>query len=144
MENQGAAARLKDIRIKSGLSIGKVADRMGLEIGAYRHYEERYKGNNMPVDFVQRLLTAFEDQPHLEADIRALIELPGTHLSGLHESGAHLRGKKLASALYSGQEPEPDIVIQSDGKRLIVQAKVDRQGLEKLIKRLQISANLLD
>lgn len=144
MENQAAATRLKALRNKSKLSIQKIADILGMEIGKYRHYEERYKGNSLPAELVQKLLQAFEGRPDLQNEALGLIEISGPHMPRLEESPTVYVTELITEPTRIGDDPEVDIVIRSDGKRLTVNARVDREGVEKLIKKLQVASELLD
>lgn len=144
MKSTSAAARLKAIRESTDLSLQKVADRMDMKLSSYRHYEDRFKGSSFPVEIIDKLLVAFADHPEVEADIRSLITMPQTAMPGMAEPGAKLRGLRLAETLYPDSENAPDITIRVDGKHIQVLANVDRQGIDKLIGKLEIARKLLD
>jgi transcriptional regulator with XRE-family HTH domain len=145
MTEQTAAERLRAIREASGLSIGKLAERLGMAQGTYRHYEERSKKQNLPVELVTKLLHVMEDFPQLQADIRSLIDVHEIMPApGFAESPAQARGHRLANDLYDRQPNAPEFVIQSDGRHLTISAFVDSAGLTKLIERLELARALLD
>lgn len=123
-----------------------MADRLGLPVGTYRHYEERLKGDYLPQDFVAQLEEALADADIDPARIRALGEMPkpdGFADTG-GEFGPHARGKRLMSALDKADKPGREFVVGTDGHLIQIVATVDRDGVDRLIERLKILKNILD
>lgn len=147
-----AANRLKALRKESKLTLEKISSRLGMEISTYRHYEERFKGRYLPQDLILSLLDAFEGTGIDRARIRAL----GTDLEteqGFADTsdvyGGSARGKRLLHALdpvtpAEHSKVEQALKIGTDGHFLSVVATVDRAGVDKLIKRLEIMREMLD
>lgn len=70
-----ASARLRDIRVRAGLSIKKMADELGLSKSTYEYYETDYKKPYLPPEVVQALrcsVTGMGDPAIQDAEIVAL------------------------------------------------------------------------
>jgi len=53
--------KLKQLRVRAGLSIRDVAHALGMEHGSsYQHYEDRFRKPHLPLDFVRRLIPIFD------------------------------------------------------------------------------------
>ena len=149
MENASVANQLKTIREATGLSVEAMADRVGMPVGTYRHYEERIKKTYQPVDLIDRMIAATPDFPEFHQRLRELTGSQG--LAEPHKAySASVRGTKLLETL-SGQNRTDQIAptandfkIGSDGEHVQVVATVDKAGLEKLIRRLTIMKEMLD
>jgi transcriptional regulator with XRE-family HTH domain len=60
-ESSPVSRKLKQIRTRAGLSIREVAHALGMEHGSsYQHYEDRYRKQYLPLEFVRRLIPIFE------------------------------------------------------------------------------------
>lgn len=115
-----------------------------MKLSSYRHYEERYKGSSFPAEIVEKLLVAFSDHPEVENDVRNLITLSPQSGLGMAEPGAKMRGQRLVDDLYGPAKPTPEITIRVDGTHIQVLATIDKNGIDKLIEKLEIARDLLD
>ncbi|MFN3646264.1 MAG: helix-turn-helix domain-containing protein [Gemmobacter sp.] len=147
-----AAARLRALREEAGLSLQAMADRMGIPLGTYRHYEERLKGPFMPQDRLLQLLRAFDGTSITPDRVRALGDLAagGSGFSDTPPGASYNpqphRGAALLRALDSAEAPEQQqaLKIGTDGRYVQVIATVDREGLDRLIRRLEAMREVLD
>jgi len=72
------ARRLKQIRMRAGLSIRQVAEALGMEYGSsYQHYEDRFKKALLPLDLIMRLVPIFGPRGIDPADLFALAGVDG-------------------------------------------------------------------
>lgn len=123
-----------------------------MEVSTYRHYEERFKGEFLPQRLVLSLLDALEANGADRARILALgaVKEPEPGFAAPSQPyGGTARGNRLLDALgdpppRAPQNIEQDMKIGTDGRYLSVVATVNRDGVDKLIKRLQIMRDMLD
>ena len=77
-----AARSLKALRERTGLAMREVAEALGWTLTRYQHYEDRYKRNHLPLDFVRRLLPLFEPRGIAGAELLALAGLSDAEIPG--------------------------------------------------------------
>lgn len=154
------ALELRAMRELAGLSMERLAERLDMKLGTYRHYEERYKKTVLPISFVRQLADALHDTGVTADAIFALAGVtPGMAptLPGFDDPGGHLprplteAGRRLAALPPAGEAigpattpAEEDIRIGSNGKVLQIVATVDRAGLAKLMAKLKKAEALFD
>mgnify|MGYP001184941625 CR=1 FL=1 len=54
-----AAKRLKELRVRAGLSMKEVADALGWSLTKYQHYEDRYKKAALPIEMQKAIVELF-------------------------------------------------------------------------------------
>lgn len=69
-----AAEKLRAVRLMAGLSLAQLAERLGMPLGSYRHYEERLKDEFLPVKFVRDLARALAGS---DVPVEAVFALAG-------------------------------------------------------------------
>lgn len=147
-EHQSASARLRHAREKSGLSLQKMADRAGVPLSTYRHYEERYKGAYLPQQFVAALAPNLGDVPKLREEVLSLASMDSgmRENSAPYQSGAHARGAALLSAMNpeTPSTTHPPLRIGSDGHVVQIVATVDKAGIDELIRKLRLMQEMLN
>jgi phage repressor protein C with HTH and peptisase S24 domain len=88
-----AARRLKALRERTGLAMREVAEALGWTLTRYQHYEDRYKREHLPLDFVRRLLPLFEARGVPGAELLALAGLSDSEIPG------SLRARRATGAM---------------------------------------------
>ena len=82
MENSLAAKHLKALRVRSGLSVQELADRLDVPKSTYASKEDKFKKPYLPLDFVQQLaliLPGLGDPPISKGEVMALAGLLEAH-----------------------------------------------------------------
>lgn len=151
-DTDSVAARLRALRKEANLTLEGIANRLGMEISTYRHYEERFKGKFLPQHLVLALLDALPANGADRSRILALgaVREPEEGLAAPAEPyRGNARGNRLLQVLSDPPAPGPkkidqEMKIGTDGHYLSVVATVDREGVDRLIKRLQIMRDMLD
>lgn len=123
---------MKAIRNARGLTLEQVAEMTGLSKGFLSQLET---GARQPSTETLGLLSQA-----LHVDAPDLIA-PGFAEPGPPNTMAR---RVLESLDKAPEEAEQDFKIGTDGKRVQIIATVDRAGLEKLIKQLEMMKNFLD
>ncbi|HEY2891808.1 MAG TPA: S24 family peptidase [Dongiaceae bacterium] len=75
-ETSQAARRLKMLRESAGLSMRAVSEALGWTLTRYQHYEDRYRRNFLPMEFVNQLADLFASRGVPRADVLDLAGVP--------------------------------------------------------------------
>jgi len=75
-ETSQAARRLKLLRERAGLSMRAVSEALGWTLTRYQHYEDRYRRNFLPMEFVSQLADLFVPRGIPRADVMDLAGVP--------------------------------------------------------------------
>jgi phage repressor protein C with HTH and peptisase S24 domain len=81
-ETSQAARRLKLLRERAGLSMRAVSEALGWTLTRYQHYEDRYRRNFLPMEFVNQLADLFVPRGIPRAEIMDLAGVPREPASG--------------------------------------------------------------
>ena len=80
-ETSQAARRLKLLRERAGLSMRAVSEALGWTLTRYQHYEDRYRRNFLPMEFVNQVADLFVPRGISRAEIMDLAGVPREPMS---------------------------------------------------------------
>jgi phage repressor protein C with HTH and peptisase S24 domain len=75
-ETSAVARRLKILRERAGLSMRAVSEALGWTLTRYQHYEDRYRRNSLPIEFVNQLAGLFVPRGIPLEDVTDLAGVP--------------------------------------------------------------------
>lgn len=102
-ERSAVAQRLQEMRERAGMSIRAVADELKCAPMTYRHYEDRFKRESLPVDIVRALIPLFAPRGIPPAELWSL-----AGLDNVADPGAPDKRVPLLSWVQAGAMAEVD------------------------------------
>lgn len=99
-ETSPVARQLKLLRERANLSMREVSEHLGWALTRYQHYEDRYRRQFLPLDFIRTIMPIFVAKGIQPSDMLALAGLSENEMPGRGSSGAEVQG--LAAASPSG------------------------------------------
>ncbi len=146
-----ASVRLKALRKAAGQSVAGMALLLDRRTSTYAHYENRLKKAFLPPDLIADIQRALAQTAARNPEVRRLLDEVVTH----NAPGAFAEGSGDYSTTPGKVPPNPrqavllpeggpEVILQTDGKKLHLSANVDRAGLERLIARLTRMLEILE
>jgi transcriptional regulator with XRE-family HTH domain len=147
-----AATRLREIRESAQVGVREIARRLGMPPSSYMHYEnpERFKGAFLPQQLATEIAKALEAEGQSDAilALAAIGAQPGLSDPGPQpriDIGALIDGKdKTAFVKNTANDELNKVMLALVGDRVQVAGTYDREGIDKLISRLEAVKDLLD
>lgn len=154
MDKETAGTRLKALREETGLSIRKMADALGMPSpSTYAHYENRYKKDYLPYDLFLKLEPIFNKHGVDSSKVRALIDNAGANeeqsMPGFSENRApridvSVLLDDVEKPTNRADDPKGTIQLAIVGDTIQIAATVDSDGIDELIRRLNLARQMIE
>lgn len=158
MYDMNAGPRLKQLRERANLSVRRMAEALdGMAPSSYQHYEDKFKREFLPYDFVKKIVTVLVPLGIDETDIIALAGPVTGHSQGRGFSEGKQPRMDVSSLLADAEEqpkirpanspddPVNTIKIAIVGDTIQIAATVDATtGMEELLRRLDLARQMIE
>ncbi|MBO9453242.1 helix-turn-helix domain-containing protein [Tropicibacter sp. R16_0] len=154
MEKQTAGTKLKALREEAGISIRKMAEALEMPSpSTYTHYENRYKKDFLPYDLILKLEPILNECGIESSRVLALgvgsDTAQGESMPGFGES----RTPRIDVSVLLDEPEKPQnspedakgtIKLAIVGDTIQLAATVDKDGIDELIRRINLARQMIE
>ncbi|MEP2781441.1 MAG: helix-turn-helix transcriptional regulator [Hyphomicrobiales bacterium] len=145
--------RLKTLREEAGLSIREMADALNMKTSSYNHYESRFKKQYLPHEFILKLIPILKDYGIESTRVRALgaspegpayPENPGFMEAASPKIDVSVLLNEQDAPTNKADDPSGTIKLAIVGDTIQIAATVDSDGIDELIRRIELARQMIE